>query len=130
MAKITSSQILMGAALVVAIGFVAFAVKTGQVPSPATAFAQCLTEKGAKMYGAWWCPHCTKQKVLFGNAFDKVTYVECSDATKQMVPLCVSAGIKNYPTWEFADGSRVTGEQSFAALAQKTGCEVPVVATE
>jgi len=28
-------------------------------------FAQCLTDKGVKMYGAYWCPHCQAQKALF-----------------------------------------------------------------
>ena len=32
-------------------------------------FAQCLTSKGMKMYGAWWCPHCAEQKESFGYGF-------------------------------------------------------------
>src|ERR1041385_8352379 len=41
-------------------------------------FAQCVSAKGARMYGAWWCPHCADQKELFGFAFQYVNYVECS----------------------------------------------------
>jgi len=26
------------------------------------AFARCLTARGAKMYGAWWCPHCVEER--------------------------------------------------------------------
>jgi len=26
------------------------------------AFARCLTDRGVKMYGAFWCPHCVEQK--------------------------------------------------------------------
>ena len=26
------------------------------------AFARCLSDRGVKMYGAWWCPHCKEQK--------------------------------------------------------------------
>lgn len=121
----------MGAALVVAAGFVAFAVKVGQAPSPATAFAQCLTEKGAKMYGAWWCPHCTKQKALFGNAFGEIDYVECSPGqTKVMSPQCKDDGIEGYPTWTFPDGTRLSGEQDFATLGAKVGCEPPAEAVK
>jgi len=40
-------------------------------------FAQCLTAKGAKMYGAYWCPHCETQKEMFGSSFQYAPYVEC-----------------------------------------------------
>ena len=29
------------------------------------------------MYGLYWCPHCIDQKVMFGDHFSYVTYVEC-----------------------------------------------------
>lgn len=86
--------------------------------------AQCLTDKGVKMYGAYWCPHCAKQKKLFGAAFGKVTYVECAvpgDSRKQ-TQACQDADIASYPTWIFPDGTRTTGEQSLEALAKKAGC--------
>jgi hypothetical protein len=41
------------------------------------AFARCLTDRGVKMYGAWWCPHCQEQKEKFGASFEYVPYVEC-----------------------------------------------------
>src|ERR1700704_1177914 len=40
-------------------------------------FAQCLSSKGVKMYGAYWCPHCEEQKELFGSSFDHGLYIEC-----------------------------------------------------
>lgn len=84
-------------------------------------FAKCLTEKGAIMYGAYWCPHCQSQKKLFGEAFKYVKYVECT----QEVKLCEEKRIKSYPTWDFADGSKVEGEMSFQKLTEKTACEAP-----
>ena len=30
------------------------------------ALAQYLKKKGAKFYGAYWCPFCTKQRAMFG----------------------------------------------------------------
>lgn len=121
----------MAAALVVAIVFVAYAVKVGQAPSPATGLAQCLTQKGVKMYGAWWCPHCTKQKTLFGNAFGEIDYVECSPGgTKTMSQQCKDDGVEGYPTWTFPDGSKLSGEQDFATLAEKSGCEAPAAPAE
>src|SRR3989344_3569664 len=32
-------------------------------------FAQCLTDNGAKMFGAYWCPHCSDQKKMFGSSW-------------------------------------------------------------
>jgi hypothetical protein len=89
-------------------------------------FAQCLTEKGTKMYGAWWCPHCADQKEMFGFAFQYVNYTECSpEGQRTMNETCTKAGIKGYPTWQFADGSRVQGPQPLSVLSEKTGCKLP-----
>ena len=41
-------------------------------------FAQCLTDKEAVFYGAFWCPHCQAQKRMFGNSVKLLPYVECS----------------------------------------------------
>lgn len=89
-------------------------------------FAKCLTSKGAKMYGAWWCPHCAEQKEMFGYAFQYVNYNECSPpGQRTMNDMCKQAGVKNYPTWQYGDGSRVEGTQPLATLAEKTGCKLP-----
>lgn len=95
-------------------------------PGKYDAFATCITESGAKFYGAFWCPHCTAQKELFGSSVDLLPYVECStpDKTGQL-QVCIDAKVQGYPTWEFADGSRLSGEVSLKGLAQKTGCELP-----
>ena len=77
------------------------------------------------MYGAFWCPHCLKQKELFGNSFSKVAYIECSLPDKSgQTQICRDAKIESYPTWEFSDGSRLVGEQTLENLATKTGCAV------
>src|SRR5438132_14374598 len=41
------------------------------------AFAQCLSAKQAKMYGAYWCPHCAAQKEICGRSFRDISYAEC-----------------------------------------------------
>ena len=83
------------------------------------AFAQCLTEKGAVMYGTEWCSHCQNQKALFGSSFKYITFIDCdqSDFT------CNQAGVKGYPTW-IIDGKSYPGEQSFYKLASLTGCNL------
>lgn len=87
--------------------------------------AQCLAEKGAIFYGAFWCPHCRSQKTLFGDAASALPYVECSTPDgRGQTPRCTEAGIESYPTWVFADGSRLNGSQSLATLAERAGCVV------
>lgn len=89
-------------------------------------FAQCITESGAKMYGAFWCPHCQNQKEDFGKSWQYVDYIECSTPDgRGQTGECRAAGIDGYPTWEFGDGSRESGELSFEFLSSKTGCMLP-----
>ena len=75
------------------------------------------------MYGAYWCSHCQEQERDFGDAFKFVTYVECADKSKGGLPTaaCKAAGIEGYPTWIFADGSRVESVMSYDELAKKVG---------
>ncbi|MFH1133745.1 MAG: hypothetical protein V1735_04590 [Nanoarchaeota archaeon] len=108
--------------LVVAGGVMALSlVLQPEEPEPVSLddFAKCLTEKGAKMYGAYWCGHCQNQKTAFGESWQYVTYIECGRGEN---PACDDAGIEGYPTWIFADGSRQSGELTFPQLAAKTGC--------
>ena len=89
-------------------------------------FAACLKDKGAVFYGAFWCPHCQKQKAMFGNSVKYLPYVECSTPdAKDQLPVCNEKKIENYPTWIFADGSRLIGEVPLATLAEKTSCTLP-----
>jgi hypothetical protein len=123
-----SSYYLYGAAVLVVVGLIVFAANNSSQSTEASEyddFAQCLTDSGVTMYGAWWCPHCENQKDLFGSAFGLVNYVECSTAARSMNQTCQSAGIQGYPTWEFGDGSRASGEQSLSSLASSSGCELP-----
>jgi glutaredoxin len=69
-----------------------------------TALAKHLTQTGAKMYGAYWCPHCYEQKQLFGKEASKdITYIECASDGKGKNPqpdLCRQKGVQSFPTWE------------------------------
>ncbi len=128
--KISSSTLLFVLAFAVVVGLVAYVATRPSVPSSYNAFAQCLTENGAKMYGAWWCPHCSNQKKLFGTAFKEIEYIECSPGgSRTMSQQCAAEGIEGFPTWVFADDSRLSGERSFEDLAYKTGCELPAEAS-
>ena len=131
MKKFPTSYYLYGAASIAVVALLAL-IATNKVqtaaPSPNDGFAQCLADKGVAMYGAWWCPHCKDQKALFGSSFKKVNYVECSpNQTKSMSQECKDAKIEGYPTWVLADESRLSGQQTLATLAEKSGCSLPEV---
>ena len=103
-------------------GLYIFASQPGQYDD----FAMCLEEKSATFYGAFWCPACHDQKQAFGKSQKILPYVECSTPDRQgQLQVCIDAGIENYPTWEFADGERLTGSIPLETLAEKTGCELP-----
>jgi thiol-disulfide isomerase/thioredoxin len=133
-------SLIVGAlVLIVAVGGILYAVSGNQPGTSVTgtpvssssdtpggpnlALAQCLKDNGVVFYGAFWCPHCKKQKEDFGAAQSALPYVECStpDGNSQ-TPICAAKGIKSYPTWVFPDGSELTGEQSLEVLAQKANC--------
>lgn len=91
-------------------------------------FAKCITEKGAVMYGAFWCPHCAKVKKNFGESFRYVEYVECDPrGDNEQSLLCIEKGIEAYATFEFNDdpSTRLVGEPTFEELAAATGCVAP-----
>ena len=86
-------------------------------------FAKCLSDEGVKMFGAYWCPHCDAQKEMFGASFKNIKYIECSLPERAgQTQYCKDKKIKGYPTWEFADGTRIEEEATFEQLANKTGC--------
>jgi len=102
----------------------AFFVKTG--PGNLDSFTQCLKDKGAIFYGAFWCPHCQRTKALFGSSAKLLPYVECSTPDgKSQLQECKDKEIKTYPTWIFTDGSILTGERTLQELAEKTACVLP-----
>lgn len=95
-------------------------------PGKYDTFATCLKDKGAVFYGAFWCQHCQSQKKLFGSSQRLLPYVECSLPSGQgQTQECKDKGIESYPTWEFADGTRLNGEIPLATLAEKTLCVLP-----
>jgi len=83
------------------------------------AFAQCLTDKGAKMYGTGWCSHCQNQKKEFGSSFQYVDFIDCDLNQGE----CVKAGITGYPSWVI-NGEKYAGEQPLYRLASLTKCSL------
>lgn len=108
-------------ALVIIIPIVLIIVLS-KTPGKLDTFAQCITNSGAKFYGAFWCPHCQAQKAAFGKSAKLLPYVECSNPDKTQTDVCKDAGITGYPTWVFADGTQASGEVPLQNLAEKTSC--------
>jgi Thioredoxin len=92
------------------------------------AFARCLSDRGVKMYGAYWCPHCQEQKEKFAASFEYAPYIECGvkgDAHAQ-AQVCKDENVKHYPTWQFPPtGERVERIFSLQELSDRTGCALP-----
>ena len=122
-----------------AIGFLAitiFVLGAAGCAKPATfdaeqkvALAKHLTDSGVKLYGAFWCGHCEDQKKLFGEeVFQYINYIECStpDGTAQ-TEICIADNVTSYPTWEFADGVRISDVLSLKELAERSGFETEAI---
>ncbi len=127
-------NILIGAAVIIVLALGYWYYDKSQ-PGELDTFAQCLTEKGVKFYGAFWCPHCQAQKAIFGNSKDKLPYIECSTPdSKGQTQICEDKGIKSYPTWSSMVASTTAsttdevfspGEKTLDELVEKSGCELP-----
>ncbi|MFZ9147674.1 vitamin K epoxide reductase family protein [Vulcanococcus sp.] len=124
---------------VIALGWAASvgrpAVETGPGVAPAVqaqsspaqiALAEHLTAGGAKLYTAYWCPHCHEQKELFGQqATAKLEVIECApDGRNSQKELCESKKIEGYPTWEI-NGQLDSGVKPLAKLAELSGYKGP-----
>ncbi|MGI0491228.1 vitamin K epoxide reductase family protein [Alkalinema pantanalense CENA528] len=97
--------------------------------------AKHLKASGAKMYGAFWCPHCCEQKQLFGKeAMKEMDYVECAEGGKDaQVNTCKTSldaaaqqtgQAPGFPTW-FVGGKYYAGRQTLAELAKNSGYTGP-----
>lgn len=108
--------VLAGIALVGVFTFVGGAPK--EVNAAVVGLAQCLQGKGAMMYGTKSCPYCRAEKAAFGEAFQYINYVECTEEPNR----CVAAGVEGVPMWTFTDGTRLEGAQGLEGLARASGC--------
>ena len=110
-------------AVIVVLGGISYFQKNR--PGDYDDFARCIDESGTKFYGAFWCPHCDDQKELFGNSQRLLPYIECSTADGQGQTVdCQRAQITAYPTWQWPDGTKETGNQTFEYISEKTSCPV------
>ncbi|MDB9312515.1 hypothetical protein PN462_05310 [Spirulina sp. CS-785/01] len=78
----------------------------------------------ARMYGAYWCPHCNDQKERFGNAASRLNaeiYVECDPRGENpQTQLCIDKKVQGFPSWEI-NGEMYMGVKSLSELAELSG---------
>jgi uncharacterized membrane protein len=99
--------------------------------------AKHLKNIGAKMYSAYWCPHCFEQKKVFGiEALQAkiIPFVECAaDGIDPQPAVCQDVAAKvekatgknfGFPTWEI-NGQYYSGQQPLSELARVSGYKGP-----
>ena len=93
-----SSIITISLIVLLFAGILFFSSDDTSTPPPSSeldAFAQCITDSGATLYGAWWCPHCEAQREMFGTSEQYLPYQECSlPSSKSQNLVCKKAGIE------------------------------------
>jgi uncharacterized membrane protein len=119
-------RVAPAAAVVIALLHLNYVGVLGQPPAVEDPFSRALavhlSQRGAKMYGAHWCPHCIEQKELFGASARRLPYIECSTGPQgsPQASACLAAGIRQYPTW-IIGGQRFEEVLSPTRLAELTG---------
>lgn len=110
----------------VVVGGLVWLIRTPAKPGELDAFAQCISDSGAKYYGAFWCPNCKNQEARFGRSAKLLPRIECSTPDgKGQLPVCREAKIEGYPTWDFPGGKREVGNLSIERLSELTSCPLP-----
>ena len=98
-------------------------VLTNTSTPQAMKLAAALKKANAKVYTAYWCPHCHTQGEVFGkSAFAIVAPIECAkDGKGTQVTLCKEAASKagegfGFPTWEI-NGKYYSGVKTLDELS-------------
>lgn len=89
----------------------------------ALALADYMRDKNIVMAGAYWCPHCRRQRELLGRQAVPNLYRECAvDGYGFDRKWCQRAGVTGFPSW-VKDGTQVVavGEMPLERLAQQLG---------
>lgn len=95
--------------------------------SPAKiALAEHLSSVGARVFTAYWCPHCHDQKEAFGKeAAAKLLVIECAeDGANSQAQLCKQQGVQGYPSWQIK-GVVDSGVKPLNTLADLSGYTGP-----
>lgn len=90
------------------------------------AFAKALATGGVTLYGAAWDANTTAQRQLFGDGAQFLNFVEVSNADHTLNGTATANNITTTsPTWVFANGDRLTGNQTLATLSTQASIAIP-----
>jgi len=106
-------------------GLQAAGIGEGEAANDLVQFAKDLDTAGAKYYGAAWCSACTQQKQLFEDGGHFLPFVEVTNPDRTLNSVGVANSITSFPTWVFADGSRVEQVMTLAELSTASGVVIP-----
>ena len=98
---------------VLIVGGIGFSYVNTLKPAVLDGFAQCLTDKGAIMYGATSCQYSHAQQGMFGNS---KKYLDIRDFTED-------PNIQVTPTW-LINGAYYRNVQTIDKLSSLTGCKI------
>ena len=103
--------------LVASLAALVLPFQVAAAPNPAE-LADHLSESKVLYYGSWRCPACITQNRLFGDAANKIPYVECAKPKELPIQAaaCQTAEIRAYPTWILESGERREGVQTLEEL--------------
>ncbi len=111
--SLTTRVIIFVVVMVAIIAMMTIVVRGSKSSGKYDTFTSSLKDKGAKFYGAFWCPHCQAQEKALDSSRQRLEsiglYVECStpDAQSQ-TQICIDNKIESYPTWTFPNGIHIT----------------------
>ena len=92
------------------------------------AFAQALNDAGVEFFGANFCEFCTIQKELFEDGAQFLPFIEVTNTDRSLNQTGIDNNISVFPTWDFPDGTRLTGLQSLETLSETSGVAIPMSA--
>ncbi len=127
------SAIIVALFLGGAVGLVTYYAHAKVVPAGVyDTFAQCVYERGMRMYGSKGCVYCAKQRALFGDAVKYIKEIECDPRYPNPETVrCIAKKIERTPTWIREDAAGNTlkrydpGVLPLQTLAEETGCALP-----
>ena len=114
------------------VGFTAVATSGAQIPMgegesapDLVAFAKALTQAGTKYFTAAWCPHCNAQKAMFDDGANYLNAIEVTNPDRTLNEVGTANNITSFPTWEFPDGTRISGLQTLQTISERAGVAIP-----
>ena len=94
-------------------------------PIDLVALAQSLSDADAVLYGAPWDSATTAELRMFDDGAPLLDFQDVTNADRTPSELAIDRDITTYPTWLFADGSRLEGTQTIDSVASAAGVELP-----